>query len=116
MTPLQKLIEQRLAKLPPGTDAFRVSDGTPWPGVFIDALADRLLVSLRDTALPPALKDMLKAKMTEENTERMTVDIYEVRWTTVKSDRIDTTAFKKAMPDVAQQFVKTTTSRRFSIA
>lgn len=63
-----------------------------------------------------AIKDMLKAKMTEENTERMTVDIYEVRWTTVKSDRIDTTAFKKAMPDVAQQFVKTTTSRRFSIA
>lgn len=63
-----------------------------------------------------AIKDMLKAKMTEENTERMTVDIYEVRWTTVKSDRIDTTAFKKAMPDVAQQFVETTTSRRFSIA
>lgn len=63
-----------------------------------------------------AIKDMLKAKMTEENTERMTVDIYEVGWTTVKSDRIDTTAFKKAMPDVAQQFVKTTTSRRFSIA
>lgn len=62
------------------------------------------------------IKDMLKAKMTEENTERMTVDIYEVRWTTVSSDRIDTTAFKKAMPDVAQQFVKTTTSRRFNIA
>lgn len=63
-----------------------------------------------------AIKDMLKAKMTEENTERMTVDIYEVRWTTVKSERLDTTAIKKAMPEIAQQFTKTTTSRRFSIA
>ncbi len=59
MNPLQQLLAERQAKLPPQTDAFRVHDGTLWQGVFIDALADRLLVSLRDTELPPALRNML---------------------------------------------------------
>lgn len=68
------------------------------------------------TAEVEAIKDMLKAKMTEENTERMSVDIYEVRWTTVKSERVDTSSLKRSMPEIAQQFTKTTTSRRFSIA
>ncbi len=75
--PLQKLLEQRQAKLPPETDAFRVSDGAPWPGVFIDALADRLLVSLRDTVLPPALKDMLKATGRPVYVKRLDKDVKE---------------------------------------
>ncbi|MEE1266682.1 MAG: class I SAM-dependent methyltransferase, partial [Akkermansia sp.] len=76
-TTLQKIIDQRLAKLPPATDAFRVADGAPWPGVFIDALADRLLVSLRDTALPPALKDMLKATGRPVYVKRLDKDVKE---------------------------------------
>lgn len=63
-----------------------------------------------------AIKDELKAQMTEQNTEEMTVDVYKVRWTTVSSDRIDTASFKKAMPDLAKQFTKTSVTRRFSIA
>ncbi len=59
MDALQQLIAEREAKLPPHTNAYRVHDGTRWPGVFIDALADRLLVSLRDCELPPALRNML---------------------------------------------------------
>ncbi len=61
MDTLHQLIAAREAKLPPNTNAYRVHDGTRWPGVFIDALADRLLVSLRDTELPPALRNMLLA-------------------------------------------------------
>lgn len=75
--PLQRLLEQRLIKLPPETDAFRVSDGAPWPGVFIDALADRLLVSLRDTALPAALKDCLKASGRPVYVKRLDKDVKE---------------------------------------
>ena len=73
--PLQRLLEQRQAKLPPGTDAFRVSDGKPWPGVFIDALADRLLVSLRDTALPADLKDLLKGTGRTVYVKRLDKDV-----------------------------------------
>lgn len=54
-TILAKLIEEKRAGLPARTNAFRVADGKPWQGVFIDALADRLLISLRDTELPISL-------------------------------------------------------------
>lgn len=63
-----------------------------------------------------ALEDTIKAEMTARNTEELHVDVFKVRWTTVNSSRIDTTAFKKAMPELAEQFTKTTTTRRFSIA
>ena len=63
-----------------------------------------------------AIKDSLKATMTENNTEEMMVDVYKVRWTTVTSERLDTTALKKALPDLAKQFTKASTTRRFTIA
>lgn len=63
-----------------------------------------------------AIKDAIKAQMTENNTEELTVDVFKVRWTTVSSERLDTTALKKALPDLAKQFTKTSTMRRFSIA
>lgn len=63
-----------------------------------------------------ALKDSIKAEMTARNVEEMTVDVYKVRWTAVTSSRFDSTAFKKAMPELAQQFTKATTSRRFTVA
>ncbi len=59
MNALQQLLAVRERELPPHTNAFRVHDGTRWPGIFIDALADRLLVSLRDCELPAPLKEML---------------------------------------------------------
>ena len=46
----------------------------------------------------------------------MTVDVYKVRWTHVTSTRFDSTAFKKAMPELHKQFSKTTESRRFTVA
>ncbi len=61
MDALQQLITAREAQLPPHTNAYRVHDGTRWRGVFIDALADRLLVSLRDCELPADLRSMLQA-------------------------------------------------------
>lgn len=63
-----------------------------------------------------AIEDTIKAEMTARNTDEMTVDIFKIRWTKVTSSRFDTTTFKKAMPDLAQQFTKQTESRRFSIA
>ena len=63
-----------------------------------------------------AIKDEIKAQMNEQNTEEMSVDVYKIRYTTVSSERFDTTAFKKALPDLAKQFTKTSTTRRFSIA
>lgn len=63
-----------------------------------------------------AIEDEIKAEMTARNTDEMTVDVYKIRWTKVLSNRFDTTAFKKAMPELAEKFTKQTESRRFSIA
>lgn len=63
-----------------------------------------------------ALKDQIKAEMESRSVEELTADVFKIRWTTVKSSRFDTTAFRKAMPELAEQFTKDTTSRRFVIA
>ena len=62
------------------------------------------------------LRDELKTEMLNRNTEEMEAGQYIVRWTSVLSQRFDSTAFKKVMPDVYKDFIKQTASRRFSIA
>ena len=41
---------------------------------------------------------------------------YHITWKAVTSSRIDTTALRKALPDVAERFTKETTTRRFCVA
>ena len=42
-----------------------------------------------------ALRDSIKAEMLERNTEELEAGKYIVRWTSILSNRFDTTAFKK---------------------
>ena len=62
------------------------------------------------------LTDQIKAVMTERNTDTLTGDDYKITWKAVTSSRLDTAALKKALPQVAEQFTKTSTSRRFVLA
>ncbi len=41
---------------------------------------------------------------------------WKITWKAVTSNRLDTAALKKALPDLAKQFTKTSTSRRFVLA
>ncbi len=41
---------------------------------------------------------------------------YKITWKAVESRRLDTAALSKALPELAAQFTKTTTVRRFCIA
>ena len=63
-----------------------------------------------------ALRDEIKAELIRRNTEEVTTGKYIVRWTSVLSQRFDSTAFKRAMPDVYKAFTKQVSSRRFSIS
>ena len=63
-----------------------------------------------------ALRDEIKSEMLNRDTEELTAGKYIVRWTSVLTQRFDSTAFKKALPDVYKGFIKQTASRRFSIA
>ena len=63
-----------------------------------------------------AIRDEIKSEMLTQDTEEMTAGQYIVRWTAVLSNRFDTTAFKKVMPDVYKAYTKQVSSRRFTIA
>lgn len=63
-----------------------------------------------------SLKDEIKAEMLHQNTEELSAGQYIVRWTSVLTNRFDTTAFKKAHGDLYKTFTKQIASKRFSIA
>ena len=62
------------------------------------------------------LTDTLKAEMTARNTDTLTGADWKASWKEVTTNRLDTTALKKAMPDIAAAFTRATTSRRFTLA
>ena len=63
-----------------------------------------------------ALRDEIKAEMLSRDTEEMEAGRFIIRWTSVLSNRFDTTSFKKVYGDLYKAFTKQTNSRRFSIS
>ena len=63
-----------------------------------------------------AIQDAIKAHMTEADTDTITAGAFKVTWKAVTSTRIDTTALRKDIPEIWQEYGKTTTTRRFSVA
>ena len=60
-----------------------------------------------------SMEDEIKVVMGEEET--LLAGAFKVSWKTFTSNRLDSTALKKALPEIASQFTKQTTARRFSI-
>ena len=61
-----------------------------------------------------ATQDAIKAAMGEQ--EEVVAGAFKITWKSITSTRIDTSALKKALPEVATRFTKTTTARRFCVA
>ena len=76
----------------------------------LKAMADEL------TAEITAIEDTIKAEMTAQNVEEMSVDVFKVRYKTITSSRFDAAAFKATHAELYDQYTKQTTSRRFSVA
>ena len=76
----------------------------------------RQLQALIDEAQAEAetIKDAIKAAMGTQ--EAVQAGEYKITWKPVKTARLDATALKKALPDVAARFTKETTVRLFSVA
>lgn len=60
-----------------------------------------------------AAEDEIKQAMGDEDT--LLAGPFKVTWKAVTSSRLDSTALKKALPEIATRFMKQTTTRRFSI-
>lgn len=62
-----------------------------------------------------AIEDEIKAHMTAAEVDTLTAGEYKIRWKTVTSSRLDTTALKQSMPELVKLYTKTTTVRRFMV-
>lgn len=82
----------------------------------IEALKEWEALAADAAAEIEALKDAIKAEMTARGVEELQAGQYIARYTEVISNRFDSTAFKKVMPDVYKAYTKPVTSRRFSVA
>lgn len=62
------------------------------------------------------LQDEIKLYMMENGLETLTGTEHKASYKPISSTRIDTTALKREMPDIAKQYSKTITSNRFTFA
>lgn len=63
-----------------------------------------------------AIRDELKQTMLDRGTEELEAGKYILRYQSIVSNRFDSSAFKKALPDLYKSFTKQSISKRFSIA
>lgn len=63
-----------------------------------------------------SIQDSIKAHMDAQWVDTINGTDWKVTYKAVTSSRLDTAALKKALPDLAQQFTKTTSTRRFLVA
>ena len=61
-----------------------------------------------------AAEDAIKAAMGDR--EQITAGAYKITWKAVASSRLDGTALRKELPEIAARFLKTSTVRRFTVA
>jgi len=62
------------------------------------------------------ITDSIKQHMDAAQGDTLSGNDWKVTYKAVTSSRPDTTALKKALPDIAERFTKQTTTRRFLIA
>lgn len=61
-----------------------------------------------------AIKDTIKRQMGDS--EELRAGEYRVTWKPITTTKLDTTALKRALPEIVAQYSKTTTTRRFCVA
>ena len=81
----------------------------------IEALNEWTALMEEAQAEAEALRDSLKAELIERGIEELEVGQYIIRYTSVLSNRFDSTSFKKIYGDLYKAFTKQAASKRFSI-
>lgn len=61
-----------------------------------------------------AIEDAIKAAIGDS--EAVQAGEHRITWKSVTSSRLDTAALKAALPEVAERFTRTSTTRRFCVA
>lgn len=83
---------------------------------IIEKLKEWETIQAEAAAEVEALKDRVKAELNSRGVEELEAGQYIARFTTVVSNRLDTSALKRENATIYQRYTKQTTSRRFSIS
>ena len=79
-------------------------------------LAQYIRMQEEAAAMVESLKDQPKERMTAAGVESLAGSEHKATYKAVTSSRVDTTALKKELPEIAARYTKTTTARRFTFA
>lgn len=79
-------------------------------------LAQYIRIQEEAAATVEALKDQLKAQMQAAGVDTLAGAEHKATYKAVTSSRLDTTALKKELPEIAARYTKTTETRRFTFA
>lgn len=79
-------------------------------------LAQYNRIAEETAAIIEGIKDQLKTYMTANQLETLTGDEHKATYKDVTSNRLDTTALKKELPEIAARYNRTTTTKRFTFA
>lgn len=79
-------------------------------------LAEYIRMQEEAAAMVESLKDKLKEHMAAAGVESLAGSEHKATYKAVTSSRVDTTALKKDLPEIAARYTKTTTARRFTFA
>ena len=63
-----------------------------------------------------SIRNSIKAEMEAREVEELIAGQYIIRYSSVLSNRFDSTAFKKVMPEIYKAYTKQVSSRRFTIS
>lgn len=79
-------------------------------------LAEYIRMQEEAAAMVESLKDQLKAQMQAAGVDTLAGAEHKATYKAVTSCRVDTTALKKDLPEIAARYTKTTEARRFTFA
>ena len=77
-------------------------------------LAEYIRMGEQITATVDGLKDQLKQIMCEQGTDTLTGTEHRVTYKAVTSSRLDTTALKRELPEIAARYSKSSETKRFT--
>lgn len=83
----------------------RIEKLQEWEALAAEAMAEA------DT-----IRDSIKNEMQNRNTEELQAGRFIIRWTSVVSNRFDSSAFKRVHGELYKAFCKAVQSRRFTIS
>lgn len=83
---------------------------------IMSELAQYIRMQEEAAAMVESLKDQLKAQMQAAGVDTLVGDEHKATYKAVTNSRVDTSALKRDLPEIAAQYTKTTTARRFTFA